>query len=156
MNFPYKIIHQSEYEALQNQIDSLRVEKHLAEEALKAYRAKDIRPRVDLNAEDPDLAQLDRQSYVYRVALFFKEVLDRKLEYWIAQNYKALGQVTNSQRYDDVIKGTINAFWIIYDWGDLMQKEYVAYLEDTKQEATESPPADAVAEAFNNISNAIK
>lgn len=69
--------------------------------------------------------QADRREYVARVAGFFHDIMQPKLESMIAAQHNEMATVTNSRETDLFIKANINAFSLLLDWGDACESEHL-------------------------------
>lgn len=67
----------------------------------------------------------ERREYVGRVAGFFSDILNKKLDAMIVQQHQALANPLNSREEDISIKANINALSLIYDWGDACLLEHL-------------------------------
>lgn len=79
------------------------------------------------NPEPADQEQ--RNEYVARVAGFHEDVLKDKLNNLIAVQQQALSNPYNDRKIDWYIKGTINGFSLLLDWGESTVNEMISQRE---------------------------
>lgn len=131
---------------------NLEVLKLKAQNAV--YKSFEIvqRPFVDVNVGDPEpMKNEERKIYVATVAQFFKQYMNAKLYKMIGnvrEQLEKLDSTTDSQgnaitsfkatQFDLILKGTINALWLMYDWGAQMTNEQIAYNREVSEEEIET------------------
>lgn len=125
------------------------IQKKETEAEILALKAKVIafeteerskRPFINVGLKDPIFGDTDRKTYVARAAAFHKEVLGPKLLVMIGNVREQLEKFDSAkdnlgrpitsfdnETFDAVLRGTSNAFWLIYDWGESMINEQIAY-----------------------------
>lgn len=109
----------------------LKQDNFLLRERLRE-QPKPVRPVVDLNTGDPTPDKVDaRREYVARVAAFHKDVMEQKIKSMISLVRDELDKVENTPATDLLLKGTSNALWLVYDWGEQCVNEMLSYQTDT-------------------------
>ncbi len=110
---------------------ALKQENFLYREKLRE-QPKPVRPVVDLNTGDPTPDKVDaRREYVARVAAFHKDVMEQKIKSMVSLVREELSKAENSPQTDLFLKGTINALWLMYDWGEECVNEMLSYQTDS-------------------------
>lgn len=113
--------------------NALQEENKRQEETLLALRAelRGIKPEkpkpvIDVFAGDPDAVTdtEQRKLYVAQVAGFHKDILGPKILNLIAEARAEL-EKPMQEKLSDIIRGSINALWLIYGWGEQMLGEQV-------------------------------
>lgn len=114
--------------------------------SLKLFQIKQ-RPFIDVSVAEPSPRDSEkRKMYVASAAQFGKEILQPKLLHMIsdvrAQLEKMDSAVDNSgvpitnfksNEFDKILKGTINAFWLLFEWCTEMQGEQLEYQREVTQ-----------------------
>lgn len=86
------------------------------------------KPVVDVDIGDPAPSdQTARREYISRVAAFHKDVMKPKILAMVSEVRADLEKVDNTPKMDELLKGTCNALWLIYDWGEEAISEVVSY-----------------------------
>lgn len=94
---------------------------------LKKLLQENKLPLIQYNIEDRSPSDtLERKAYMTRVALFFQEIFNDRLKLMISEQQQELSNPTNPEKYDQFIKGTINALSLLLDWGDQCINEHLA------------------------------
>lgn len=116
--------------------------------SLKLFQTKQ-RPFIAVTTGDPSPRDSeDRKMYVAAVAEFSKNILMPKLLSMISTVREQLEKMDSSvdtsgvpiasfrsNEFDKILKGTINAFWLLHDWCDQMIGEQLEYQREiTPQE----------------------
>lgn len=90
-------------------------------------------PVVRVDSEDPDkVSGPDRKAHVARIAGFHFDIMDRKLKHTIEKTREVLMSVGrdtygySQEQFDIYLKGTENAFWLIWEWGESARNEVIA------------------------------
>lgn len=110
------------------------------------------KPFINVNTKDPAPTEEEaRKMYVAKVAQYHKEILGPKILAMIgdvrAQLEKFDSATDNSGRpitsfksedFDLILKGTVNALWLMYEWGEQMTNEQLSYQEVLSQEEKQS------------------
>lgn len=79
---------------------------------------------IDLSIGDPEPSDIEeRAQYVARVAAFFQDILNPKLERMKSQQAVAMQDPSEDMMMTQYRRGAINAFALLQDWGDLMVSE---------------------------------
>lgn len=104
--------------------------------ALKLFQAQQ-RPFINVGMKDPSPSDSEeRKAYVASVAQFHKDILKPKLLHLISGIREQLEKMDStlddrgvpiasfrSNEFDKILKGTINAFWLLFEWGEQMTGE---------------------------------
>lgn len=86
---------------------------------------------IDMSIGDPEPSEVvARREYVARVAAFHKDVLDKKIKAMISEVRAELEKIENTPKMDEILKGTCNALWLIYDWGEQCVNEMISVQVD--------------------------
>lgn len=119
----------SELEEKTHEVISLKAELI----ALRNEKVKE-RPFIAVDAGEPVPDDTEkRKMYIAQVAGFHKDILSTKLKVLIGNMREAFEKVNrdtfgySQQEYDLYLKGAINGFWILHDWGDSAINEMVSY-----------------------------
>lgn len=124
--------------------DNKKVRNELTALKAERYRDKNLRKRtleiISANVGDPTPTDdKARERYVAQVSVFFDDYLEKKLFQMIAQVRECEDQVfqevpqgMDRTRYDDLLRGTSNAYRNLLDWGTEMKNEHTANI--TKNE----------------------
>ncbi len=79
---------------------------------------------IDMSAGDPEPSdEEERAEYVQRVAGFFTDIMDKKIEYLKSLQAIAMQDPEESDKMTQYRRGAINAFALLQDWGDQMIAE---------------------------------
>ncbi len=102
------------------------------------------RPVVDVNLKDPGPTDSEnRKLYVAQVAGFHKDVMGHKLLHLIAESRSQFEQIDRNtygysqEQFDLILKGTINALWLIYSWGEDMINEQISNQQEEFENLTD-------------------
>jgi hypothetical protein len=135
-NFLRKIIYgkkEEETEVLRRKVSNLSAKLLASEAELAGLRIakKPERPFIESIIKDPMPAddkegKEPRKIWVGRWAGFHKDYLGPKILKTIQEVRDELSGIKNDREYDLVLKGTINALWLIYDFGERMINEQLA------------------------------
>jgi hypothetical protein len=128
--FSFRLVRQDEWDAK----DSER--KQLADANLR-LRAENTalknstepqRPFVPVEVSDGEPTDsTERKMYVAKVAGFHQEILKPKVLRMISDARAELEKWGNSDPTTTaLLRGTINALWLFYDWGELMTNEQIS------------------------------
>jgi hypothetical protein len=144
-------------DALKTRERQLKIlEEKLHEIEPKNRREKNkIIPLVSVDTEDPDrVKEVERKSYIARVAAFHIDVMDKKLKRMISdvrENIMQIGRDTfgySQKDFDLYLKGTENALWLIHQWGELAVSEKVS-VDSGNEELTEKETEELKAKIKN-------
>ncbi len=105
------------------------------------------KPFIEVGVAEPSPRDSEkRKMYVANVAQFAKDILKPKLLHMISDVREQLEKmdsavdnsgvpITNfkSNEFDKILKGTINAFWLLYEWCDNMIGEQLEYQREVTQ-----------------------
>lgn len=101
-------------------------------------------PLVGVDVEDPAPVQMEqRKLYVGQVAGFHKDIQKKKLISMISDarsQFEKINRETfgyTQKEYDLFLKGTINGFWLIHDWGEAMINEHLSYQSEEEELSNE-------------------
>lgn len=108
--------------------------------SLKLFQAMQ-KPFIDVEMHDPSPYDTEaRKMYTASVAQFFKEIMRPKLLYMISGVREQLEKLDSSvdasgapitsyksNEFDKILKGTINALWLLLQWGEQMTSEQLEY-----------------------------
>ena len=92
-----------------------------------------LKVKMSLEVLDPFLGDPSpkdteqRKLYVNQVAGVYKEILEPKIKFMIANLHLMLEDTSNDTRYDDSAKGAISALRGMLLWGQAMVNESVAF-----------------------------
>lgn len=107
--------------------------------SLQSEKKKE-RPIIAVDEGDPSpLDTAKRKAYVAQVAGFHKDILSPKLKHFIRvmrEDFEKVNRDTfgySQQEYDLYLKGAINGFWLIHDWGDLAINEVISYQQEPSE-----------------------
>lgn len=107
--------------------------------ALREQKSKE-RPIIAVDEGDP--APLDtakRKMYMAQVAGFHKDILSPKLKHFVRlmrEDFEKVNRDTfgySQQDYDLYLKGAINGFWLLHDWGDAAINEMISYTQEPEE-----------------------
>jgi len=116
--------------ALQLKIDSLESDKlslRATVTALSHPEDKEQKSIIDITLGDHIPTDTEaRKMYVASVAGFFKEIMQKKLEFMIANTHNMLEETTNDRDFDLMLKGAVYSFRELLVWGKLMLNEQMA------------------------------
>lgn len=129
--------------AFRKELDRKTLEILKLKAEVAKYKSFEIaqRPFIDLSVGDPVPSDSEaRKLYVATVAEFFKTYFNPKLYAMISNVREQLEKMDStvdaqgnpmtsfkSADFDKILKGTINALWLMYDWGVQMTNEQIAY-----------------------------
>jgi hypothetical protein len=95
--------------------------------ALQSQLEEKMKPLIDVNIEDPSPKDTAiRKIYVSRVAGFFKEILNEKLNQMISVAHNILEETNSSRDYDLILKGIVFSYRDLIRWGESMVNEQMA------------------------------
>lgn len=121
-----------EYNQLTVTLDKMKVEKLILEQKRIPL------PLVEVDMGDPSPSDMEeRKAYVSQVAGFHHEILKDKIQSLVSNAYGQFEKIDREtfgltqEQYDLFLKGTINGFWSLYEWGELMISEKVSYETDS-------------------------
>lgn len=116
-------------EGVKESID-LREELLIAEMQLQDVKAK---PVVDVEVLDPaPTAVEERKMFIAEVAGFHHKIMKPRLLKFISDargQFEELSRNTygfSQEQYDIFLKGTLNAYWLIFEWGEGAINEQIA------------------------------
>lgn len=125
----------SELEKAQQKIVSLKAELLALQNEKKMER-----PIIAVDETEPvpsDTAK--RKMYIAQVAGFHKDVLSPKLKHMIRtmrEEFEKVNRDTfgySQQEYDLYLKGAINGFWLLHDWGEAAINEMISYTQEPSE-----------------------
>jgi len=100
---------------------------NLAVLELNSVKGEVKKPVVKVNIGDPTPVDGPaRKAYIARVAAFHKEVMRDKILAMISDVHSELEKVDIGPVMDQILKGTINSLWLIYNWGEQCINEQIA------------------------------
>lgn len=126
-----------QFDELREQLsDKSRESIDLREELLMAeMQLQNVKPRpvVEIEILDPaPTAVEERKMFIAKVAEFHKSVLKQRLLKFISDvrgQFEEISRETfgfKPSEYDLFLKGTLNAFWLLHEWGESAINEQVA------------------------------
>lgn len=87
-------------------------------------------PGVSIFSGEP-LDEKNREAFVGDVHIFFDEILKKKIENLVAEVRQELASITSGSQYgitrndyDWFLRGTENALWKLYEWGETLSGEH--------------------------------
>lgn len=130
------------------EIDHKNTEILKLKAANAAHKAFEVaqRPFIDLNVGDPTPSDSEaRKLYVATVAQFFREYFNQKIYVMISNVREQLEKIDGithaggrTSQMDNFLKGTINAFWLMHDWGINMTNEEAAFNRELTEDERET------------------
>lgn len=91
-------------------------------------KVDEVKPIISYDIADPTPTDVaERKAYVVQVSVFFRNVLEKKLNQMIASALTLLSNTENDRELDVMIKGVIYSFKELQEWGKAMHNEEVAY-----------------------------
>ena len=116
-----------ELEAQQTLILDLRSENIVLKNNQKE-EVEEKRNIIEYDISDPTPSDAaERKAYVVQVSVFFRNILERKLNQMIASSMTLLAETDNDRELDVMIKGVIYSFNELKKWGQAMHNEELAY-----------------------------
>lgn len=107
--------------------------------ALQNERKKE-RPVIAVDEGDPSPSDTaKRRMYITQVAGFHKDILSRKIKHLVRlmrEDFEKVNRDTfgySQREYDLYLKGAINGFWLMYDWGESAINEVISYSQEPNE-----------------------
>lgn len=107
--------------------------------ALRNEKKKE-RPVIAVDEGDPSpLDTAKRKMYIAQVAGFHKDILSPKIKHLVRlmrEDFEKVNRDTfgySQQEYDLYLKGAINGFWLIHDWGESAINEIISYSQEPSE-----------------------
>lgn len=87
-------------------------------------------PGISVFSGEPQ-DEKNRESYVAEVHMFYEAILKKKIELLVAETREELASITSviqnavpRDKYDWFLRGTENALWKLYEWGETLSGEH--------------------------------
>lgn len=110
------------------------------ENAALIAQSENRKKTLNLSAEDTSPIDIEkRKDYIAKVAIFYKDIFEKKINEMVTYQYAALGDIDNNKEKDLIHKGTINALNLIDEWFRECVVEQSGYLSEksTQEESSE-------------------
>ena len=118
--------------------DLKRENKELKEKLAQVEEVKRCYGDILKRFESLDPSPLDseaRKEYTAKVAGFFHDILNNKLECMIAEQKDELSLIGQPEWKQNILRANINICNLLLDWGDLMQSEWIATSQDGNKDS---------------------
>lgn len=90
---------------------------------------------IDITLGDPTPSDsAERKAYVAKVAGFFKDVMEPKINHMISVAHNMMEATDSDREFDLILKGVVYSFREFKKWGEMMLNEQIANQIDVPED----------------------